>query len=452
MNKTTFLIMAFAGLGGLLYGFDLSVISGALVFMKEDIAISTTQASLIVAAVLGGGSLATLFSGSFADRFGRRFAIHVSAIVFIIGVVVLVYSSSFAQIMAGRLIQGIGVGIITIVVPLYLTETMPPRLRGRGVTLFQLVLTFGVLLGYIVNYAFKSSGDWQLMFEVALIPSILFLVGGFFLPRSPRWLYKRGYKDEARDVLAKVQSRADVDKALAEMKAIIEEEARHASKSWALLLRAGYRKAFLIALAVGMLNQLIGVNVLIQFNTTILKASGLHTAVLSSMVFGLANFLFTIVALPLVDKVGRRPLLIVGTAGVTVSLVFIGIMHALFPPSLLVGYSTLAGFLAFIIFYSAGPGVVVWLATSEILPLAIRAKGMAVALFANSLVSAGLAAIFMVIVGAVGYSSMFFILAFLALLYLLTAVFPLPETKGRSLEEIEKELFGSIKTKESVLK
>jgi MFS transporter, SP family, galactose:H+ symporter len=142
--------------------------------------------------------------------------------------------------------------------------------------------------------------------------------------------------------------------------------------------------------------------------------------------------------------VGRRPLLIVGTAGITVSLLFIGIMQAFFPPSLLVGYSTLAGFIVFIIFYAVGPGVVVWLVISEVLPLAIRAKGMAVALFANSLVSAGLAAVFMIIVGVVGYSGMFFILAFFVLLYLLIAVFPLIETKGRSLEEIEKELLVGV--------
>ncbi|HYW35150.1 MAG TPA: sugar porter family MFS transporter [Balneolaceae bacterium] len=448
MNKMVLIVMAIAGLGGILYGFDLGVISGALVFMKKDLSISSNEASLVVSAVLGGGSLATLFSGPFADRFGRRLSIDISAVVFIIGTLVLMFASSFAHVMAGRLIQGIGVGIITIVVPLYVAETIPPRLRGRGVTLFQLCLTFGILLGYLINYAFQSSGDWQLMFATTLIPSALFLIGGlFFLPRSPRWLYQQGHVDEARDVLATMQSDTDVDKAMAKMKAIIEEE-RKKSGGWGLLFKAGYRKAFFLALSVGILNQLTGVNVLLQFNTTILKASGLDTAVLGSTVIGLANFVITIIALSLVDKIGRRPLLIVGTAGVTISLLFIGIMHAFFPPSLLVGYCTLAGFLVFIIFYAFGPGVVVWLAISEVLPLAIRAKGMAVALFANSLVSAGLAAIFMIIVGFVGYSGTFFILAFFVFLYLLVAVFPLPETKGRSLEEIEKELFAGIKTEE----
>jgi sugar porter (SP) family MFS transporter len=449
INKTILIVIAIAGLGGFLYGFDIGVIAGALVFLKRDLAISSNEASLIVAAVLGGGSLATLFSGPFADRFGRRFSIDLSAIVFIIGTIILIISSSFALVMTGRLIQGIGVGIITIVIPLYVAETIPPRLRGRGVTLFQLCLTFGILIGYVVNYGFKSSGDWRLMFATALIPSVIFLIGGLFLlPRSPRWLYQHGHTDEARNVLAKMQGNVGVDEALHKMKAVIEEERKRTGSSWALLLKPGYRKAFLLALAVGILNQLTGINVLLQFNTTILKASGLNTAVLGSTAIGLAQFVITIVAMSLVDKVGRRPLLIVGTAGITISLLFIGIMQAFFPPSLLVGYSTLAGFMVFIIFYAVGPGVVVWLAISEVLPLAIRAKGMAVALFANSLVSAGLAAVFMIMVGVVGYSGTFFMLAFFVFLYLLVAIFPLPETKDRSLEEIEKELFASVKTQD----
>ncbi len=444
MTRTAFIVMALAGLGGILYGFDIGVISGALVFMKDDLSISANDASLIVSAVLGGGSLATLCSGPFADRFGRRYSINVSAVVFIIGTLILVFATGFHMVMVGRLVQGIGVGIITIVVPLYMTETIPSRLRGRGVALFQLCLTFGILLGYLVNYGLRSTGNWHWMFATVLIPSVIFLLGGWFLlPRSPRWLYQHGHVEEARSVLTRVQGDAHIDEALAEMKSIIEDESKQAGGAWGLLLRPGYRKAFLIALGVGILTQLTGINVLLQFNATILQASGLmNTALLGSVGVGLVNFLVTIVAMSLVDKLGRRPLLIIGTAGVMVALLFIGFIHAFFPPSAFAGYATLAGFIVFIVFYAVGPGVVVWLAVSEILPLAIRAKGMAIALFANSLTSAGLAAVFMLVVGAIGYAGMFFVLAFFVLLYLLIAIFPLPETKGRSLEEIEQELFA----------
>lgn len=195
-------------------------------------------------------------------------------------------------------------------------------------------------------------------------------------------------------------------------------------------------------MAVGILNQLTGINVLLQFNTVILQQSGLHTsaeAILGSVGVGAANFVITIIALSLVDKVGRRPLLILGTAGTCAALLFIGVVHLMMPPSVFEGYATLVGFIVFVIFYAVGPGVVVWLAM--VLPLAIRAKGMAVVLFANSLVSAGLAAAFMSLVAIISYAGMFLLLAFFVVLYLSVAVFPLPETKDRSLEEIETTFF-----------
>jgi len=441
MSKSVLFIMSIAGLGGLLYGFDIGIISGALVFMNTDLGINSSQASLIVASVLGGGALATLISGPFADRFGRRFSIILSAIVFIIGTVAIVISSTFVMVMAGRLIQGIGVGIITIVIPLYLAEIIPPRLRGRGVALFQLCLTFGILLGYLVNYFLKPTGDWQLMFATCLVPSIFFLLGGMFLlPRSPRWVYQKGEEDEARDIIANTSGEDQVEASIAEMKAALEEEANKDSGSWAMLFRKGYRKAFFIALGVGILTQMTGINVLLQFNATILADSGMqNAAILGSVGVGLINFVITIIAMSLVDKLGRRPLLIIGTAGVTIALAFMGFVHLFWPASAFTGYATLIGFMIFVVFYAVGPGVVVWLAISEVLPTGIRAKGMSVALFANSLTSAGLAAVFMDVVDVISYGGIFLVLAFFTFLYLLIAIFPLPETKGRSLEEIESE-------------
>lgn len=448
-SRTAVIVMVLASLGGILYGYDIGIISGALLFMKGDLHLTPGDESWLVGAVLWGGAAATLFSGPFADRYGRRFSINVSAVIFIIGVIIVVFSESFVAVLAGRLVQGIGIGIITIVVPLYLVETMPPVLRGRGVTLFQLCLTFGILLGFAIGYAFHGNGDWQAMFATMLIPAVAFLIGGLFvLPDSPRWLYRRGRIDEARATLARIQSPAEADRALAEIEAAVLEESKQKHGDWGLLLRPGFRKAFFIALAIGILNQLTGINTLLQFNTVILHQSGLTTsagAILGSIGVGLANVVLTIIALSLIDKIGRRPLLIIGTAGVMAALIFMGVVHLALTPSPFVGYATLGGFIAFVIFFAVGPGVVVWLAISEILPLAIRAKGMAVALFANSAVSAGLATVFMSLVASMGYGGMFLLLACFVLIYLLVAVFPLPETKGRSLEEIEKEFFVGIK-------
>lgn len=432
-----------AALGGVLYGYDIGIIAGALEFMKPALSLSASQMSLIVAAVLGGGSLATLIGGPVADWIGRKPIMLISGAVFIVGVILSAMAVDFYSALGGRLVQGVGVGLITIVVPLYLVEVMPPSIRGRSVTLFQLFLTIGILAGYLVGYFFNASGDWREMFLTALVPGIGFFLLGVVLPRSPRWLIKRGLNDAARAALARTHSAEEAETTYSELAAQVAEE--NTSTRWSLLLAPGYRKAFAIAVAIGILQQLTGINTLLQFNTVILNQSGLSSgasAALGSVSIGLTNFVVTIIGLMLIDRLGRRPLLIIGTAGSTIALAFIALVHLFTAASVLQGYATLVGVLVFIVFYAVGPGIVVWLAISEVLPLAIRAKGMAIALFANSLMSAALAAVFMDIVSVTGYSGAFGLLAIAAFLYLLIAIFPLPETKGRKLEEIEKHFLG----------
>lgn len=436
------LAMAIAALGGMLYGYDIGIIAGALVFMKTELALDPQQMSYIVAAVLGGGSLATLVGGPLADRFGRKPTLLLAGVVFALGVVITAMAADYLGALAGRLVQGVGVGLVTIVVPLYIVEVMPPSIRGRSVTLFQLCLTFGILVGYLVGYAFNASGDWRAMFATALAPAALFVLAGLALPKSPRWLYRQGRVEEARVELTRTHSAAEAETTFAEM---TSGQSGTETGRWSLLFAPGYRKAFFLALAIGLLNQLTGINTLLQFNTVILDQSGLGAgghAVLGSVSVGLTNFVITIIGLCLIDRVGRRPLLIIGTAGSTVALLFMALIHLLTEPSVFQGYATLAGLIGFIMFFAIGPGIVVWLAISEVLPLAIRAKGMAVALFANSLMSAILAAVFMDLVAYAGYAGAFGLLAVAVFIYLLVAIFPLPETSGRKLEDIEKHFLG----------
>ncbi|WP_423822733.1 sugar porter family MFS transporter [Salinisphaera sp. SPP-AMP-43] len=439
------LAIAIAALGGMLYGYDIGIISGALVFMKSALTLSASEMSWIVAAVLGGGSLATLIGGPIADAIGRKATLLISGVVFALGVIVTALAASYIGALGGRLIQGVGVGLVTIVVPLYMVEVMPPSIRGRSVTLFQLCLTFGILAGYLVGYFFNASGDWRAMFATALVPAAAFVLLGVLLPNSPRWLIKKGRPKEARAALARTHDAAEAESTYAELIEQADTEADGAGR-WGLLFAPGYRKAFFLALAIGLLNQLTGINTLLQFNTVILDQSGLSggaTAVLGSVSVGLTNFVVTIIGLLLIDRVGRRPLLILGTAGATVALAFMALVHLLTTASAFQGYATLAGLIGFVVFFAIGPGIVVWLAISEVLPLAIRAKGMAVALFANSLMSAALAAVFMDIVSVAGYAGAFGLLAIAVSLYWLIAVFPLPETKGRKLEEIETHFLGA---------
>jgi len=214
------LIVIFASIGGILYGYDIGVISGALLFIRGSIALTDTQMSIIVAAVLGGGSIATLVSGAFADWFGRKKMIAFSAFIFLVGVILVITAHSFMGILLGRLTQGIGVGIITIVIPLYLVETAPAAMRGRSITAFQLFLTGGILLAYLINLIFAPSGNWHAMFMCAMIPGLLLLISMYYAPESPRWLYLKGHVERAKNVLLSSRSKTEAEHDLTRMKAV----------------------------------------------------------------------------------------------------------------------------------------------------------------------------------------------------------------------------------------
>lgn len=428
-------IILFASLGGILYGYDIGVIAGALLFMRKEITMTPAEMSFIVAAVLGGGSIATLVSGALADIFGRRMMIRVSAIAVGIGTIVVAFAMSFETVLVGRLIQGIGVGIITIVIPLYLSEATPPSIRGRSVTLFQLLLTGGILLAYVVDLFFESSGDWRGMFLCVLMPTILLLIGTFFIPRSPSWLFIKGKEKAALKALLYSRTQEEADLEMKEMKELILSKTKEK-----FVWQRYYWHPLFIALSIALLNQLTGINSFLQFCTLILKNAGLKSNVISmlgSTGVGLLNFVTTIIAFLLIDKVGRRPLLITGTAGVVVALIYSGCVSLFVTPSPLQGYFLITGLCLFIIFFAIGPGVVVWLALSELLPTAIRSKGMGVCLFINSLASTVLASVFLTLVNIIGYSGVFWMCGGFTILYFLIATFWLPETKNKTLEEIE---------------
>jgi SP family galactose:H+ symporter-like MFS transporter len=431
----TLYIMLFAGIGGMLYGYDIGVISGALPFMQREIGLSTIQLSMIVAAVLGGGSIATLVSGSLSDRFGRKKLIITAACIFITGVMCLIFADTFYGVLFGRIIQGIGVGIVTIVVPLYLVETVPHQYRGRSIAIFQCFLTAGILLASVVDLKFLENGDWRIMFACALVPGVLLLLGTYKLCESPRWLFTQGKELETKKALLYCNDQVAVEKELLEMKAL---QRQHVVKTH--FSQKQYRIPFLIALAIACLNQMTGINSLLQFSTFIIMKSGL-TSVMVSMLgtlgITLLNFLTTILAFFLIDKVGRRPLMLIGTAGITLSLIFLAAVSFFIPVSALQGYLTIVGMLFYIVAFAIGPGVIVWLCLSEILPTPIRGNGMAVCLFANSLTSTLLAGVFLEIAHVLGYAGNFILCGIATLFYFILIYRFLPESNQKTLEEIE---------------
>jgi sugar porter (SP) family MFS transporter len=584
-------LLLVAGLGGLLYGIDVGIISGALPYLQATFTLpdgsrlNSEQISLVVAAVLLGTIISTLFAGVLADRFGRKTMMTSSGLLFVLSVPMIALAHSYWALVCGRILQGISGGLIGVVAPLYLAECLRAANRGKGTGVFQWLLTLGIVAATVIGYYFSIRVDevaklgdaeklfafedvaWRGIFWVSLPPGILFVLGSLFVAESPRWLFRRGRKDAARAAL--LRSRTD-EQAEIELKEMEETAAAEKSQVSATgqqiresLLRRKYVIPFLLACVILACNQATGVNSVIGYNTTTLIQAGLSdkAAHFGTVIFTIVNFLTTIIAVVLVDRKGRKFLLSLGTAGVVVSMICVGLVfhqteklrvdvknslqamvttnqtlplvfneetaskllaasklqsfHAATPVSFVVIYSygdfhaaTAAvrsdspaakpldisrdscvpankviaffknpfanletartaplkidaalitpvpgrenGWLTAILlyiymaFFAVGPGVCVWLALSELMPTRIRSKGMSIALVINQIVSTVIAAIFLPTVGKYGYATMFFTFAGCTVIYFITAAFFLPETKGKTLEEIE-EHFDSRK-------
>lgn len=444
-SKYIYFVLFIAAISGILYGADIGVISGALLFMRNDIGLDDQQISFIGSAVLGGGAFATLITGPLADIFGRRMMIITASILFIIGVVFVIIANTYESILIGRLIQGIGIGIITIATPLYLAELMPTHYRGRGLATFQLMLTAGILLaGLIGLYFTHHGGNWRGMFMATLIPGVIILAGSFFMPESPRWLMLKSRDEQALNILQKTRDTSQAMLEFEEMRHLIKQHQEEQTSLWRLLQLKHYWQPLLLVSVIAIVQQLTAINSLLQFSALILKASGLSSNIVVMMgatgMMGL-NFLTTIIALLLVDKLGRRFLMILGTLGLTVSLFYTALVLHLVAPSPLQGELLMLGLFGFIIFFAIGPGAVIWMILAELLPLKIRSKGMSIGLFLNSLTSAILAAVFMPMIKYFGNSFVFGLCGGFTFIYFLIVWQLLPETKDKTLEEIE-EIFN----------
>lgn len=431
-NFFTYFVVIISALAGCLYGLDIGAISGALKFIAKEMDLSSTQQGMIVGAVLGGGSVAILITGVLADIFGRKKMIVISAFIFLLGVFLTSMSFDYYSILVGRLVMGTGIGISSILIPLYLSEAAPAKIRGRAVTCFQLFLTGGILLAYLVDLAFTQSGNWRAMFGVLAIPGAVFMAGVFFIPESPVWLFTKGMVDKSKNALLKFNTEKEANKIVQEMDTLKEEKKKETNHS---ILQREYVVPFLIAFLIAALTQATGINCILQYAPTIFKDLGANSDMIA-MELGtgatVINFIITIIALMLIDKLGRKPLLIISTGGTAIFLALMGFASINKIISLLT-----VGMFGFVFAYGIGIGVIVWLATSELLPTKIRSKGLAICLFTNSMVSTVLAAIFPDVVQLIGYGGVFFILCAFTVVYFIIALFFLPETKGKTVEEIE---------------
>lgn len=427
------MIATAAALGGLLFGYDTSVISGAILFVRQQFHLTPVETEVAVSIVLAGAAIGAGFAGSFGDRYGRKPVLIVNAVLFGVFAVLTGMANSLPLFLAARFVIGVAVGVASMLTPLYIAELAPPRIRGALVTLNQLAIVTGIVVAYYVDYLFAGSANWRAMFISAVVPSVILLVALMFLPESPRWLVIQQKTEEAFRILERVESTEDAHRHLKELEVVTEVD----KLRFRDLFGARFRRPLMIGAGLAIFQQITGVNAIIYYTPTILQMAGFRsarTAILATVLVGGVNLIVTVVALFLLDRVGRRPLLLFGIGGMLVSLTFLGY---LFGASHVLRAAILMDVLAYLACFAIGLGPVFWLLISEIYPTTIRGQAMSVASVTIWIFDLLVSVTFLSLIGAVGAKFAFWIYAAACVAAFAFSYRLVPETKGRTLEEIE---------------
>jgi MFS transporter, SP family, galactose:H+ symporter len=428
---------AIAALAGLLFGFDTGVISGAILFIKGAVELASFAEEFLVSAALIGAVCGCILSGRVTDLIGRKRTILVTAAIFILGSILTAIATNFATLIFGRIAIGVAIGVASYTAPLYISEMAPPNLRGGLVTLNQLAITVGILLAYIVDAAFAGSGNWRWMFAFGVLPAMALEVGIAVLPESPRRLLLHQRKAEGLAVLTRIRNADDIQ---AEVNEIIEH-AKSGYGHFVDLISPTVLRVIHCGVALAVIQQITGINTVIYYAPTIFQQAGFHSAlssILATAGVGLVNVLITIVSIPLLDKIGRRPLLLTSLSGMGVALVALALGFAIGGSALKwMGVLSLAIYIAS---FAIGLGPVFWLLISEIFPLSVRGQAASVATMANWLSNFLVSLTFLSLLKALGDVSTFLLYAALSLAGLWFCFRFVPETKGVPLERIEGDL------------
>lgn len=429
---------AFAGLGGLLFGYDTGVISGAELFLKKDFTLSSFALEVIVSGVLVGAAIGALGGGRLADLYGRRRLLIATAVIFAIGAIICAAASSPAVLIIGRIIVGLGIGLSSGTVPVYISEVSPPAARGWTVSIFQLAITVGILLAYVVDYAFAAIQGWRWMLGLAVVPAAIFAIGMILLPESPRWLVKNGHREEARKVLGRIRTSAGAD---AELKDI-EASMQHSEERGRLsdLLHPSLRAALVVGIGLAILQQITGINTVIYYAPLIIQSAGIPSAsgaILATAGIGVVNVLMTIVSMWLIDRAGRRPLLLTGIAGMIVTLFALGYaFHAPMHGGSLATVAVICMML-YVASFAISLGPIFWLLIAEIYPTTVRSSAEGLSATFNWGSNLLVSLTFLTLLEAMGASRTFWLYGVFAIGAWIFSYYLVPETKGRTLEEIE---------------
>lgn len=427
-------------IGGMLFGYDTGVISGAILFIRQAFSLSSTAQEIVVSSVLIGAVIGASISGFLADKYGRRIMVIAAAFVFGIGAIFTALTPDVYTLIAGRIVVGIAIGIASFIAPLYIAEVAPVSIRGALVSLNQLAITVGIVISYLVDFAFAPSGGWRWMLGLAVIPSIILGIGMYLMPPSPRWLYSKGRIDKARSVLERIRMTKNVSDEMGEIRAslVCEQECK-----WSEILDPVVRPALIVGIGLAAFQQLTGINTVIYYAPTILEFAGFQSAAISILAtagIGMINVIMTVVAILLIDRVGRRPLLLIGLIGMIISLAILGIAFVLPGLSSSLGLIAVISLMLYVGSFAIGLGPVFWLMISEIYPLRIRGRTMSTATIVNWGTNLLVAITFLSLIQLIGTPGTFWLYSIIGIIAWVFVYFLVPETKGKSLEEIEMQL------------
>ncbi|WP_214522886.1 sugar porter family MFS transporter [Staphylococcus pseudintermedius] len=431
------MIFFIGALGGLLYGYDMGVISGALLYLKDDIPLNAYTEGLVVSSMLVGAIVGAGLSGPLSEKLGRRRLVFMISIVFIIGALILALAPTMEILVLGRVIIGLAVGGSTAIVPVYLSELAPTDARGSLSSLNQLMITIGILASYLVNYAFAPIEGWRWMLGLAVVPSVILMIGVILMPESPRWLLEKRGEKAARDVMKLTYPASEIDHEIENMKKINQI----ADNTWTVLKSPWLLSTIIIGSVFALLQQLIGINAIIYYAPKIFATAGFgeSTAILSTVGIGVVNVLVTIFAISIIDKIDRKKLLVIGNIGMVASLL---IMSALI---WLIGVNSAAWIIllcltTFIIFFGVSWGPVLWVMLPELFPMRARGAATGIAALVLSIGSLLVAQFFPVLTDVLQVQQVFLIFAVIGIIAMIFVIKFLPETRGRSLEQIEQDL------------
>lgn len=435
MNAKLLFYALTAALGGMLFGFDTAVISGTTKFIQPYFGLTDSGLGFTVSIALIGTVIGSIIVGRPGDLYGRRAMLMICAVLYLISSIGCAVAGSWAMLLASRFIGGLGVGAASVMAPMYIAEIAPGHLRGRLVAIAQFNIVAGILIAFFSNYLLFNIGDanWRWMFGVQAFPSILFLTLLFFIPESPRWTVKKNLISKAREILLKVGS-VNVD---AELEDIVNSLKEESGKGNTKLFQKKYSFPISCAIWLAIFNQLSGINVILYYAPMIFEKTGIaaNAAMLQAVAIGVTNMAFTLIAMLFIDKFGRKTLLLIGAVGMFISL---GGAAIRFFQNDFSGMGILIYIIGFIASFAFSQGAVIWVFLAEVFPNKVRSQGQALGSFVHWIMNALIAWTFPIMLSGMGGGAVFMFFAVMMIPFFIFVWKVMPETKGRSLEELEK--------------